>query len=353
MMDWTDRHDRFFLRQISRHARLYTEMLTADAILHGDKDRLLNFNEVEHPVALQLGGSDVRKLNEAAKIGTDYGYDEINLNVGCPSPRVQSGRFGACLMQEPDLVADLVAGMNAATHLPVTVKCRIGVDEQDPETALFTLVEKSKQAGCAVFIVHARKAWLDGLSPKQNRDVPPLDYDLVYRLKQAHPDLVIVLNGGIDTLAQAQTLLEAEKHSEKLDGVMLGRTAYKTPYVLCDVDRLFYGDETPPPSREEVIEKIMPYAETIISSGVALHALTRHLMGLFQAQTGGRLWRRFLSDNAPQQGANADILRQGLVMMRDIKTRATQYAATQYKSGNAGIPNASPLEHGNIKKEQL
>lgn len=313
MMDWTDRHDRFFLRQISRHVRLYTEMVTADAILHGDKDRLLGFTQAENPVALQLGGSNPAKLAQATKAGTDFGYDEINLNIGCPSDRVQSGKFGACLMQEPDLVAECVAAMSDATHLPVTVKCRIGVDEQDPELALVELVEKTKQAGCGVFIVHARKAWLDGLSPKENRDIPPLDYELVYRLKQTHPDLVIVLNGGIETLEASLT------HCEKLDGVMLGREAYKNPYLLADVDRLFFDDDTLAPTREEVVEKIIPYAAQMVEEGHPLHALTRHLMGLYQAQPGGRLWRRFLSENAPKSGANADVLREALA---DMKVRS-------------------------------
>lgn len=311
MMARTDRHDRYFLRQISRHVRLYTEMVTADAVLHGDREKLLGFDVAEHPVALQLGGADPKRLAQASRIGADAGYDEINLNIGCPSDRVQSGKFGACLMREPDLVADCVAAMRAVCAMPVTVKCRLGVDEQEPQDALFTLVEKSAQAGCQIFIIHARKAWLEGLSPKENRDVPPLDYELVYQLKQARPDLTIILNGGIETLCAAQA------HCEKLDGVMLGRAAYKNPYMLADVDSLFYGDDTPPPSREEVLEKLIPYAEKICAAGVPLHALTRHLMGLYQSQPGGRLWRRFLSEQACQAGAGADILRHALAQMQN------------------------------------
>ena len=321
MMDWTDRHDRFFLRQISRKARLYTEMVTADAILHGDRDRLLGFHEDEHPLALQLGGSDPEKLAQSAEIAQNFGYDEVNLNVGCPSDRVQSGRFGACLMQEPDLVASCVAAMRAVVSIPVTVKCRIGVDDQDPEQALFELVEKSAAAGCEVFIVHARKAWLQGLSPKQNRDIPPLDYDLVYRLKEAHPRLVIIINGGIETLDQA------ENHLAFCDGVMLGRAAYKTPYLLADVDARFYGIRTPAPSREEVLEKLLPYAENLVASGQPLHALTRHLMGLYQAQPGGRLWRRHLSEQAPKAGADTLVLREA---MYEMAARAKRMADTDY-----------------------
>ncbi|MGC6471953.1 MAG: tRNA dihydrouridine(20/20a) synthase DusA [Parvibaculales bacterium] len=317
MMDWTDRHDRFFLRQITRRARLYTEMVTADAVLHGDRTRLLGFHAAEHPLALQLGGSDADKLAKAAEIAQGFGYDEINLNVGCPSDRVQSGRFGACLMQEPDLVAACVAAMRRAVDMPVTVKCRIGVDDQEPEQALFELVEKSAMAGCRIFIIHARKAWLQGLSPKQNRDIPPLDYELVYRLKQAHPELVIVINGGIETLEQA------ESHLAFCDGVMLGRAAYKTPYLLAGVDARFYGETEPAPSREQVLEKLLPYAENLVAAGHPLHALTRHLMGLYQAQPGGRLWRRHLSEQAPKAGADVSVLREAMAEMAARASRST------------------------------
>jgi tRNA-dihydrouridine synthase A len=311
MMDWTDRHDRFFLRLITRHARLYTEMVTADAIRFGDRARLLDFDAAEHPLALQLGGSDPVTLAEAAKIGEDWGYDEINLNVGCPSDRVQSGQFGACLMQEPDLVADCVAAMAAAVKLPVTVKSRIGVDDQEPHEALFTLVEKCKSVGISHFIVHARKAWLDGLSPKENRDIPPLDYGLVYQLKQAHPDLLISINGGIETLGDCET------HLAKTDGVMLGRAPYKTPYLLASVDAQLFGDADTAPSREEVVKQLIPYAEKLVANGTPLHALTRHVMGLFQGLPGGRLWRRHLSENAPRRGDDPKILREALVLVEE------------------------------------
>ena len=309
MMDWTDRHDRYFMRLMSKRARLYTEMVTADAVRFGDRDKLLSYNKEEHPLALQLGGSDPQALAEAAKIGEDYGYDEINLNVGCPSDRVQSGQFGACLMQEPDLVADCVAAMAAAVNVPVTVKSRIGVDDQEPRDALFTLVAKSKSVGIGHFIVHARKAWLDGLSPKENRDIPPLDYGLVYQLKQAHPDLLISINGGIETLQ------DCAAHLSKTDGVMLGRAPYKNPYLLASVDAQLFGDADIAPSREEVVEGLIPYAEKLVANGTPLHALTRHVMGLFQGLPGGRLWRRHLSENAPRRGDDPQILREALALV--------------------------------------
>jgi tRNA-dihydrouridine synthase A len=311
MMDWTDRHDRYFMRLMSKRARLYTEMVTADAVRFGDRDKLLSYNKEEHPLALQLGGSDPQALAEAAKIGEDYGYDEINLNVGCPSDRVQSGQFGACLMQEPDLVADCVAVMAAAVKVPVTVKSRIGVDDQEPREALFTLVEKCKSVGISHFIVHARKAWLDGLSPKENRDIPPLDYGLVYQLKQAHPDLLISINGGIETLGDCET------HLAKTDGVMLGRAPYKNPYLLASVDAQLFGDADIAPSREEVVAELIPYAEKLVANATPLHALTRHVMGLFQGLPGGRLWRRHLSENAPRRGDDPQILREALALVEE------------------------------------
>ena len=320
MMDWTDRHDRFFMRLMSKRARLYTEMVTADAVRYGDRDKLLAFNEQEHPLALQLGGSSPEALAEAAKIGEDYGYDEINLNVGCPSDRVQSGSFGACLMQEPDLVADCVAAMRAAVKLPITVKSRIGVDDQEPREALFTLVEKCKSAGITHFIVHARKAWLDGLSPKENRDIPPLDYELVYQLKRAHADLLISINGGIETLADSKT------HLAQTDGVMLGRAPYKNPYLLASVDGVLFGDSAPPPTREEIVEQLIPYAETLVTNGIPLHALTRHVMGLFQGLPGGRLWRRHLSENAPRRGDDPMVLQEALQLVEEQKEKAMQRA---------------------------
>lgn len=311
MMDWTDRHDRYFLRLISKRARLYTEMVTADAIRFGDRDRLLGFSHAEHPVALQLGGSEPDALGEAARIGTDYGYDEINLNVGCPSDRVQSGRFGACLMREPDLVADCVAAMQVSKAVPVTVKCRIGVDDQEPEEALFTLVDLCAKAGVRHFIVHARKAWLQGLSPKENRDIPPLDYGLVARLKQARPELSIILNGGIESLAEAQA------HLAQFDGVMLGRAAYKNPYMLAAIDQALFGDTQAPPSREEIIDRLIPYVETVLAEGTPLHGVTRHILGLYQSCPGGRHWRRHLSENAPRAGADASVLVAAQKLMQD------------------------------------
>ena len=316
MMDWTDRHDRFFLRLITRHARLYTEMVTADAIRFGDHARLLDFDAAEHPLALQLGGSDPVTLAEAAKIGEDWGYDEINLNVGCPSDRVQSGAFGACLMREPDLVAECMAAMREAVNIPVTAKCRIGVDDQDPETALPQLVTSCREAGVEVFIIHARKAWLEGLSPKENREIPPLDYPLVYRLKQQFPDISIIINGGIETLDQTQT------HLAQVDGVMVGRAAYKTPYFMADIDRLIFGAGEAPLSRDEIVERLIPYAEKLVAQNIPLHALTRHLMGLYQGCPGGRLWRRYLSENAVGANVPATVLQGALDVVRTQRERA-------------------------------
>jgi len=309
MMDWTDRHCRVFHRLLSRHALLYTEMVTAEAILRGHRDRLLAFTGVEHPVALQLGGSEPARLAEAARIGAGYGYDEINLNVGCPSDRVQDGRFGACLMAEPGLVADCVAAMRAVVTVPVTVKCRIGIDDQDSETALDAFVSTVAAAGCRTFIVHARKAWLQGLSPKENREIPPLDYDRVYRLKARHPDLVVVINGGITTLA------EAEQHLAHVDGVMLGRAAYQTPFLLADVDQRFFGEAGPPPTRAQVITALVPYIESHIAAGGRLNNITKHLLGLYHGCPRGRLFRRHLSENATRSGAGPDVLRQALALV--------------------------------------
>ncbi|MBI1261461.1 MAG: tRNA dihydrouridine(20/20a) synthase DusA [Rhizobiales bacterium] len=306
MMDWTDRHDRYFLRLISARALLYTEMVTSGAILHGDRQHLLGFDQSEHPVALQLGGSDPADLAEAARIGVDFGYDEINLNVGCPSDRVQSGRFGACLMREPALVADCVATMRKAVSVPVTVKCRIGVDEQDPGEALPNMARAVADAGCETLIVHARKAWLEGLSPKENRDIPPLEYERVYALKREMPALEIIINGGITTLD------EAEAYLAHVDGVMIGRAAYQSPWVLADVDRRFYGVAAPPRSREDVIKALLPYVEAELAKGTHLHAITRHILGLFQACPGARAFRRYISENATQAGADADVIRHAL-----------------------------------------
>ncbi|MEO1136525.1 MAG: tRNA dihydrouridine(20/20a) synthase DusA [Pseudomonadota bacterium] len=309
MMDGTDRHCRYFHRLLTRRARLYTEMITADATIHGDRAYLLGFDESEHPVALQLGGSDPEKLTAAAHIGEDFGYDEINLNVGCPSDRVQSGAFGACLMKRPALVADCIAAMNGVVKIPVTVKCRIGVDDQDPEESLFDFVEAVAGAGCEVFIIHARKAWLQGLSPKENRTIPPLDYDIVRRLKHARPDLKIILNGGIETLHDAAAL------SEGLDGVMLGRAAYGAPYMLAGVDALIFGEPDAAPSREKVVAAMSDYVKRVFAQGVRPHSVTRHMIGLYHGAPGARAWRRFLSENA--SAARADLLDRALAMMTE------------------------------------
>jgi tRNA-dihydrouridine synthase A len=304
MMDWTDRHCRAFHRALTRHALLYTEMVTADAVIYGDRTRLIGFSELEHPVALQLGGSDPAKLAEAARIGAAFGYDEINLNVGCPSERVQSGYFGACLMLEPDLVARLWRAMqDAAPEVPVTIKCRIGVDDQEPRAALVALVDAVARAGCRTFIIHARKALLQGLSPKQNREVPPLDYALVRALKRARPELAVVLNGGLLDLDHALT------EGEGLDGVMLGRAAYRNPAVLLDVDARVFGAAPAARSREDAVHAFLPYIDTRLREGIPLHAMTRHMLGLFNGRPGGRLWRRTLSERA---GAGVDVVQAAL-----------------------------------------
>ncbi len=306
MMDWTDRHCRFFHRLMSARARLYTEMVTADAILRGDRGRLIGFSPEEHPVALQLGGADPARLAEAAAIGEEKGYDEINLNVGCPSDRVQEGRFGACLMAEPDLVARAVAAMRARIAVPVTVKCRIGIDDQDGEADLERFVAAVAAAGCRTFIVHARKAWLQGLSPRENRELPPLDYGRVHRLKAAHPELEIVINGGIASLA------EAEAHLARVDGVALGRAAYHDPYLLAEVDRRLFGDSAPAPSRRAVLEALIPYAERHLRQGGRLNNIARHILGLYHGRPRARAFRRHLSEHAPRDGAGIEVLREAL-----------------------------------------
>jgi tRNA-dihydrouridine synthase A len=303
MMEWTDRHCRYFLRLISKATFLYTEMVTAEAVLYGDRTRVLGFSPQEHPVGLQLGGSDPAKLGEAAKIGAEYGYDEINLNIGCPSDRVQSGRFGACLMAEPDLVAACVAAMGEAAALPITVKCRIGIDDQDAEESLDRFVDGVAAAGARTFIVHARKAWLKGLSPKENRDVPPIDYDRVYRMKARRPELTIIVNGGIGSFA------EAADHLAHVDGVMLGRAAYQDPYILAEVDQRLFGAEEPAPSRLEVLDSFMAYAEGELARGVRLNQMTRHILGLFHGQPRARAFRRVLAENAHLDGAGLDVLK--------------------------------------------
>jgi tRNA-dihydrouridine synthase A len=308
MMDWTDRHCRMLHRQLSSRALLYTEMLTTGAILHGDRERLLAFDDREHPVALQLGGSEPAEMAAAARIGEAEGYDEINLNVGCPSDRVQSGRFGACLMREPALVAEGMAAILAAVKVPATVKCRIGVDDQDPEESLFTLVDLCAQAGVRRFIVHARMAWLKGLSPKENRDIPPLDYELVRRLKRERPELVIDINGGIADLDAAEAQLQ------HVDGVMLGRAAYHTPGLLGEVDARIFGagarvDEA------EAVERYRPYIADELARGTHLAAMTRHMLGLFHGRPGARAWRRILTVEGVKPGAGLEVVDRALAAM--------------------------------------
>jgi tRNA-dihydrouridine synthase A len=302
MMDWTDRHCRVFHRQLTKHALLYTEMVTADAVIHGDRARLIGFSEAEHPIALQLGGSDPGKLAKAARVGSDLGYDEINLNVGCPSDRVQEGRFGACLMAEPEVVRACVAAMRASQPSPVTVKCRIGIDDQDGEGDFQRFIDVVAAAGCTTFIVHARKAWLKGLSPKENRDVPPLDYDRVYRLKAARPDLEIVLNGGIGTLH------DAAAHLARVDGVMVGRAAYQNPAMLADVDRAIFGQSGEATTRGNALAALIPYVEAHLRGGGRLSNITRHILGLYHGQPRGRAFRRYLSEQGTGASAPVDVL---------------------------------------------
>jgi tRNA-dihydrouridine synthase A len=304
-MDWTDRHCRAFHRTLSARALLYTEMVTTGAVLHGDRERLLGFSACEHPVALQLGGSDPADLAQAARVGEDFGYDEINLNVGCPSDRVQSGRFGACLMREPQLVAECMAAIGAVVRVPVTVKCRIGVDDQDPELSLFELIDACAAAGVRRFAVHARKAWLKGLSPKENRDVPPLDYPLVYRLKRERPGLTIVLNGGITDLDQVQD------HLAHVDGVMLGRAAYQDPGLLGQVDRRVFGEDTGV-TAERAVADYLPYVRGELARGTPLASMTRHMLGLFHGRPGARAWRRILTVEALRPGADETVIARGL-----------------------------------------
>jgi tRNA-dihydrouridine synthase A len=296
---------------MSRRARLYTEMLTTGAIIHGDRRRLLGFDPSEHPVALQLGGSDPEDLATAARIGEDLGYDEINLNVGCPSDRVKDGRFGACLMAEPALVADGVAAMKRAVRIPVTVKCRIGIDDQDPEVALDVLARGVVAAGADALIVHARKAWLNGLSPKENRDIPPLDYDRVYRLKAVLPDVPIIINGGIGSIA------EAARHLDHVDGVMLGRAAYQEPWRLLDVDPELFGETAPYATMKDVFEAMFPYIEDQLAQGARLHSMTRHFVGAFHGVPGARAFRRHLAEKGVKPGAGVEVLRDAIALVED------------------------------------
>lgn len=312
MMDWTDRHCRVFHRVLTKRALLYTEMVTAGAVLHGKREMLLGFSAAEHPIALQLGGSDPAKLAEAAKIGADFGYDEINLNVGCPSDRVQEGRFGACLMAEPQLVADCVAAMQERVSVPVTVKCRIGIDEQDSESDFQRFIDAIASAGCRTFVVHARKAWLKGLSPKENREIPPLDHARVRRLKVARPELTIVLNGGLATLDDA--LLEGAG----LDGVMLGRAAYQSPWLLADVDERVFGETPNAMTRHDAATEMFPYIEGHLARGGRLNNVTRHMLGLFHGAPGARAFRRILSEDGVKSGAGIDVLQRALAAVDPV-----------------------------------
>ncbi len=315
MMDWTDRHCRYLHRLLSKHALLYTEMVTAPAVIHGDQDRLLGFNSAEHPVALQIGGSDPKQLEQATRIGCSYGYDEVNLNVGCPSDRVQSGKFGACLMREPDLVADCVQAMReGSTGAEVTVKCRIGVDDQVPAEVLPAFLETVSARGVTAFTIHARMAWLDGLSPKENRDIPPLDYDLVHQMKADFPHLEIVLNGGLGSVA------EAVAHIDRgLDGAMIGRAAYHTPWdILACVDRDIFGSEDDVVLAEDAVMQMLPYIEAHVSSGGRLNHITRHMLGLFSGRPGARQWRRALSEQAHRDGAGPEVVEAALAHVTAI-----------------------------------
>lgn len=315
MLDCTDRHERFLLRLISQHCVLYTEMITTGALLFGDTAKFLDFGEAEHPVALQLGGSDPDAMTKCAELAQQWNYDEVNINIGCPSDRVQSGSFGACLMKSPELVAKNVKQMQSAVDIPVTIKCRIGVDDQAPEQALWALVEASANAGCSVFLVHARKAWLKGLSPKENRDVPPLDYALVYKLKEAFPELEIVINGGISTLQDSLA------HLAHVDGVMIGREAYSNPYLLSQVDHLIYGDDKTPRSRDQVMRDYIDYVEQRLALGNRLNQLSRHMVGLYHGEPRSRLWRRHISQNAHLPGAGSEVLHDAYSAMVDVESQ--------------------------------
>ena len=320
MMGYTDRHARYFLRLISRHALLYTEMVTTGAVLHGDRNKLLRFHANEQPLAIQLGGSDPVELAECSRIAEDAGFSEVNLNVGCPSDRVQSGRIGACLMAEPELVAESIHAMHSAVEIPVTVKCRIGIDNMETYDAFNAFIETVAGSGCDTFIVHARKAWLQGLSPKQNREIPPLKYDYVYRLKQQHPQLNIVINGGIKTID------EMKRHLQEVDGVMLGREAYHNPYLLAQVDRVFYGEPVDQCSRDEIMDTFIDYAEEQLAAGERLHSMTRHLHGLYKNVRGSKAWKKYLSTHIHEQDA-------GIQVLQKAREQAIRKAATPGNSG--------------------
>jgi tRNA-dihydrouridine synthase A len=311
MLDWTDRHCRYFHRLLTKQAVLYTEMVTTGALLHGDIDRHLRFNAQEHPLALQLGGSDPHDLTACARLAEDYGYDEVNINVGCPSERVQKGAFGACLMAEPELIGECVNAMQAAVNIPVTVKNRIGIDDQDDYEGLHRFISTVAQAGCKTFIIHARKAWLKGLSPKENREIPPLRYALVYQIKQEFPQLEILINGGITTLEQCQM------HLQHVDGVMVGREAYHNPWVLAQVDAQLYGTSTAVDDRKAIVEAFLPYVQQQLEQGIPLGHVTRHILGIFQGMAGARAWRRHISENAHKAGAGVALLREAMQMVRE------------------------------------
>ncbi|HHI82619.1 MAG TPA: tRNA dihydrouridine(20/20a) synthase DusA [Rhizobiales bacterium] len=325
MMDWTDRHCRYFHRLLSARAVLYSEMVTADAVIHGDRDRLIGFDATGHPVVLQLGGASPQKLAKAARIAAGFGYDAINLNVGCPSDRVQSGAFGAALMANPDLVGECVSAMQQAVDIPVTVKCRIGIDNQDSEEDLERFIARVSSAGCEMFIVHARKAWLKGLSPKQNRDVPPLDHDRVYRLKQRHPDLEIHINGGIESIE------DSLRHLTHVDGVMLGRAAYQKPWLLAAVDEQIYNAAPPAASRIDVMRRYMAYMARQLDDGVPLGAMARHVLGLWHGQPGARQWRQIISQNAWRPGAGIAVIEDALAAVEKAGMKAEDFALAKRK----------------------
>lgn len=311
MMDWTDRHDRYFLRIIAPHVLLYTEMVTVNALLHGDFKRFLSFHPFERPLALQLGGNDPGKMALCAELGESFGYDEVNINVGCPSDRVKSGSFGACLMLDPSLVADCVAAMKAKVKIPVTVKCRIGVDEQDSYEQLTHFIETIAQAGCTTFIIHARKAWLNGLSPKENREIPPLRYDIVHQIKKDFPYLSITLNGGIKTIAAIDEQLN------QVDGVMIGREAYTNPYFLSEIEKKYFANENLSKTRMQIMGEYLPYIQTQLENKTRLSNMTRHILGLFMGQKNARMWRRYLSEHANKIGAGTEVVREALLLLSD------------------------------------
>jgi len=341
MMDWTDRHCRYFHRLLTRHALLYTEMLTSGAVIHGDRERLLRFDPAEHPLALQLGGSEPEELAQAAAIGEACGYDEVNLNVGCPSDRVQRGRFGACLMREPETVAAGVMAMRAAVGIPVTVKTRIGVDDRDRYRDLVDFVARVAAAGCLVFVIHARKAWLQGLSPKQNRELPPLRYDWVHWLKRDFPQLTVILNGGVLSLEQGAAHLPA------LDGFMLGRAAYHDPYQLAGADQRFYGLTAPPVPRAQAVQRLLPYVEAHLAEGGRLPNVTRHLLGLFHGQPGAKSWRRVLSQGAHRPGAGPELLEAALAAVAAEGARSERRGpATGIVERGLEVPVSEPAGPG-------